>query len=157
MEEQLDKIVRSSKSTGSLKVFYSTFDKQVNPEQELEKVKIEDEVSEEKCELCGRNMVIKRGRYGKFLACPGFPECKNTKPIVTEIGVSCPDCGNPLVVRRTKRGRIFYGCSDYPDCKFVSWNKPVEIMSTMELYGFKNSKGKEYEVCSNKECGYKAK
>ena len=161
MEEQLDKIESGHQNRQEvLKSFYSTFDKQVKTaEQELEKVKIEDEVSEEKCELCGRNMVIKRGRYGKFLACPGFPECKNTKPIVTEIGVSCPDCGNPLVVRRTKRGRIFYGCSDYPDCKFVSWNKPSgkSCPQCGSFMVIKNSKGKEYEVCSNKECGYKAK
>jgi len=70
--------------------------------------------------------VVKHGRFGKFLACPGFPECKNTKPIVIEIGVKCPLCGGNVVQRRSKRGRIFYGCDNYPDCKFVSWNKPID-------------------------------
>ncbi|HHV19299.1 MAG TPA: type I DNA topoisomerase, partial [Thermoanaerobacterales bacterium] len=126
MEEQLDKIESGHQERNEvLKAFYTSFDKKLKiAEQEIEKVKIEDEVSDEKCELCGKNMVVKRGRYGKFLACPGFPECKNTKPIVTEIGVNCPECSGSIVVRRSKRGRTFYGCSNYPDCKFVSWNKP---------------------------------
>ncbi|NLZ53265.1 MAG: type I DNA topoisomerase, partial [Thermoanaerobacteraceae bacterium] len=161
MEEQLDKIELGHQDRQELlKLFYTPFEKKLKvAEQELEKVKIEDEVSDEKCELCGRNMVIKRGRFGKFLACPGFPECKNTKPIVTEIGVNCPNCGGSIVVRRSKRGRIFYGCSNYPDCKFVSWNKPSgkSCPQCGGLMVVKKSKDKEYEVCSNKECGYKLK
>lgn len=161
MEEQLDKIESGHQERHEvLKSFYESFAKKLKiAEQEIEKVKIEDEVSDEKCELCGRNMVIKRGRYGKFLACPGFPECKNTKPIVTEIGVKCPECGGNLVVRRSRRGRTFYGCSNYPDCKFVSWNKPSN-KPCPECGGFmvtKSNKGGEYEVCTNKECGYKSK
>ncbi len=70
-------------------------------------------------------MVIKWGRYGKFLACPGFPECKNTRPLLVEIGVACPECGKPLVERRSRRGRVFYGCSGYPDCSFTSWQRPI--------------------------------
>ena len=103
-------------------------------------------------------MVVK-GRYGKFLACPGFPECKNTKPIVTEIGVNCPECSGSIVVRRSKRGRTFYGCSNYPDCKFVSWNKPSNNPCP-RCGGFmvtKNYKSGEHEICTNKECGYKSK
>jgi len=160
MEEQLDKIESGQQNRQDLlKSFYASFSEQVKiAEQELEKIKIEDEISDEKCELCGRNMVIKRGRYGKFLACPGFPECKNTKPLITEINVNCPNCGNTLVVRRTKRGKIFYGCSNYPDCKFVSWDRPSgnSCPQCGSFMVIKNNKGEKYEVCSNKECGYKA-
>jgi len=160
MEEQLDKIEAGHQNRQELlKSFYSSFAEQVKiAEEELEKVKLEDEVSDEKCEICGKNMVIKRGKYGKFLACPGFPECKNTKPLVTEIDAKCPNCGSNLVLRRSKRGRIFYGCSNYPDCKFVSWDRPSgkQCPQCGSLMVIKNSKGKEYEVCSNKDCGYKA-
>jgi len=95
-------------------------------EKELEKVKIEDEVSEEICEECGRNMVIKYGPHGKFLACPGFPECKNTKPYFEKIGQCCPDCGKDIVIKRTRKGRKYYGCIDYPNCEYMSWNKPAK-------------------------------
>ena len=93
-------------------------------EKELEKVKIEDEVSEEICEECGKNMVVKYGPHGKFLACPGFPECKNTKPYFEKIGQSCPECGKEIVIKRTRKGRKYYGCIDYPNCEYMSWNKP---------------------------------
>lgn len=161
MEEQLDKIESGQQNRQELlKSFYASFDQQVKmAEQELEKVKIQDEVSDQKCELCGRNMVIKRGRYGKFLACPGFPECKNTKPLLTEIGVNCPECGGSLVVRKSKRGRTFYGCSNYPKCKFVSWEKPSGKLCP-QCGGpmvIKKDKNREYEVCLNKECGFKSK
>ena len=95
-------------------------------EKELEKVKIEDEVSEEICDDCGRNMVIKYGPHGKFLACPGFPECKNTKPYFEKIGQCCPECGKDIVIKRTRKGRKYYGCIDYPNCEYMSWNKPVK-------------------------------
>ena len=95
-------------------------------EKELEKVKIEDEVSEEICDDCGRNMVIKYGPHGKFLACPGFPECKNTKPYFEKIGQSCPECGKDIVIKRTRKGRKYYGCIDYPNCEYMSWNKPTK-------------------------------
>ncbi len=143
-----------------LESFYTSFEKKLKiAEQELKKVKIEDEVSDEKCEFCGRNMVIKNGRYGKFLACPGFPECKNTKPIITEIGVKCPQCGGNLIVRKSKRGRTFYGCSNYPNCKFVSWNKPSDkpCPKCGALMVIKKTKNGEHKVCTNKECGYKSK
>src|SRR5690606_21335275 len=147
MEEQLDKIESGQQNRQELlKSFYISFEKKLKAaEQELEKVKIEDEVSDQKCEFSGRNMVIKRGRYGKFLACPGFPEGKNTKPMLAEIGVDCPNCGGSLVVRKSKRGRTFYGCSNYPDCKFVSWNRPSEKPCPQcgGLMVIKKSKGKE--------------
>ena len=101
-------------------------------EKELEKVKIEDEVSEEICEECGRNMVIKYGPHGKFLACPGFPECKNTKPYFEKIGQSCPECGKDLVIKRTRKGRKYYGCIDYPNCEYMSWNKPAQTEEKTE-------------------------
>ena len=105
--------------------FYPDLDEAVNEAQkELETVKIADEVTDEICELCGRNMVIKYGPHGKFLACPGFPECKNTKTYLEKIGVKCPECGRELVVRKTKKGRRYYGCEGYPECEYMTWQKP---------------------------------
>ena len=95
-----------------------------NAEKDLEKVEIADEVTEEICEECGRNMVVKYGPHGKFLACPGFPDCKNTKPYYEKIGQECPKCGKEIVIKRTKKGRKYYGCIDNPNCDFMSWNKP---------------------------------
>ena len=93
-------------------------------EADLEKVQIQDEVSDVVCEQCGRNMVVKYGPHGKFLACPGFPECKNTKPYLEKIGVKCPKCGKEVVLRRSSKGRKFYSCEGYPDCDYVSWKRP---------------------------------
>lgn len=161
MEEKLDKIEAGQQNRQEvLESFYVPFEEKLKiAEQELEKITIEDEVTDEKCEFCGRNMVIKTGRYGKFLACPGFPECKNTKPIVTEIGVKCPLCGGDIVVKRSKRGRTFYGCSNYPDCKFVSWERPIDkpCPKCGSLMVKKRAKTGEYEACTNKECGYTSK
>lgn len=92
--------------------------------EELEHIKIEDEVSDVVCEECGRNMVVKYGPHGKFLACPGFPECRNTKPYLEKIGVACPKCGKDIVIRKTKKGRRYYGCENNPECDFMSWQKP---------------------------------
>lgn len=160
MEDQLDRIESGEEKWQKvIESFYIPFENELkSAEKAIEKVKIEDEVTDEKCELCGRNMVIKNGRYGKFLACPGFPECKNTKPLVEEIGTKCPHCGGNVVVRRTKKGRIFYGCANYPTCKFVSWDKPSgsqcpECGSYMVI---KKTKDGEIEVCSNKECDFKS-
>ncbi|MBR3811488.1 MAG: type I DNA topoisomerase [Agathobacter sp.] len=108
--------------------FYPDLEKAVEKaETELDKVKIEDEISEEICEECGRNMVVKYGPHGKFLACPGFPECKSTKPYFEKIGQSCPECGKDLVIKRTRKGRKYYGCIDYPNCEYMSWNKPAKM------------------------------
>ena len=107
--------------------FYPDLEEAVQiAEKELEKVKIADEVTDVICEECGRNMVIKYGPHGKFLACPGFPECRNTKQYLEKIGVACPLCGKDIVVRKTKKGRKYYGCEDNPNCEFMSWNKPTE-------------------------------
>ncbi len=105
--------------------FYPDLNEAVNrAEEELQKVKIEDEVSDEICEQCGRNMVIKYGPHGKFLACPGFPDCRNTKPYLEKIGVACPKCGKEIVLRRSSKGRKFYSCEGYPECDYISWKKP---------------------------------
>ncbi len=106
--------------------FYPDLDEAVkNAEKELAEVKIADEVSEEKCEECGRQMVFKYGPHGKFLACPGFPECRNTKPYIEKIGVPCPKCGKDVIVRKTRKGRRYFGCIDNPECDYMVWKKPT--------------------------------
>ena len=137
--------------------FYKDFDKVLKKaEEEISEIEIEDEVTDVICEKCGRNMVVKYGRYGKFLACPGYPECKNTKAILDEIGVKCPLCKGNIVRRRSKKGRMFYGCSNFPDCNFVSWDEPVEekCPECESLMVKKNTKKENRVKCTNKECGY---
>ena len=108
--------------------FYESFEKRLEvAEEEMKEVEIQDEVSDEMCEKCGRPLVYKMGRFGKFLACSGFPDCRNTKPIVKDIGVTCPKCREGKIIeRRSKKGRIFYGCDQYPGCDYVSWDKPTD-------------------------------
>ncbi|HJD03039.1 MAG TPA: type I DNA topoisomerase [Candidatus Mediterraneibacter caccogallinarum] len=133
--------------------FYPDLEEAVKKaEQELETVKIEDEVTDVICEECGRNMVIKYGPHGKFLACPGFPECRNTKPYLEKIGVKCPLCGKDVVIRKTKKGRKYYGCEDNPECEFMSWQKPSE-KKCPECGGYMVEKGSKL-VCANEQCGY---
>ncbi len=159
MEEELDKIESGDASWKEvIDKFFSPFEKLLEKaEKEIGKIEIEDEETDEICEKCGRNMVIKMGRYGKFLACPGFPECRNTKPLVESIGIECPQCnkGN-IILRKSKKGRLFYGCSDYPECNFVSWDKPTGGLCP-ECNNFlveKRTKKQQKIVCSSKECGY---
>ena len=121
-------------------------------EKELETVKIEDEVTDVVCEECGRNMVIKYGPHGKFLACPGFPECRNTKPYLEKIGVACPKCGKDIVLRKTKKGRRYYGCEDNPECDFMSWQKPSE-QKCPKSGSYMVEKGNKL-VCGNEQCGF---
>ena len=121
-------------------------------EGELEKVKIEDEVSDVVCENCGRMMVIKYGPHGKFLACPGFPECRNTKPYFEKIGVKCPECGGEIVLKRTRKGRRYFGCENNPACGFMSWTKPVEKRCP-ECGSYMTEKGNKL-VCSDESCGH---
>ena len=133
--------------------FFPDLDKAVKEAHEtLDKIEIADEVTDEICELCGRNMVIKYGPHGKFLACPGFPECKNTKPYLEKIGVACPTCGNDIVIRKTKKGRKYYGCINNPECDFMSWAKPSSIPCE-KCNGYMVEKGKKL-VCENKTCGH---
>ncbi|MCR5715782.1 MAG: type I DNA topoisomerase [Lachnospiraceae bacterium] len=120
-------------------------------QKDLEKVEIRDEVSEEVCELCGRNMVIKYGPHGKFLACPGFPECRNTKPFFEKIGIACPKCGKDIVIKRTRKGRRYYGCIGNPDCDFMVWQKPTEVKCD-QCGSMMLEKGNKL-VCSNEACG----
>jgi len=160
LESKLDRIeLGEEKWVEILHEFYTPFNIKISKaEKEIKKVKIEDEVTDEICEKCGRNMVIKHGRYGEFLACPGFPECRNTKPIMKEIGVKCPKCGGEIVLRKTRKRRSFYGCSNYPECDFASWHKPIKERCPKcgELLVAKKSRGKKKVVeCTNKECDYK--
>ena len=124
-------------------------------EKEINKITIEDKVSDVPCDKCGKMMVIKRGRFGEFLACPGYPECKNTKAIVEELDVACPKCSGKVVVKRSKKGKKFFGCDNYPNCDFVSWFEPTdrkcEKCGTMVVKKYSKSKG-DYLVCSNNEC-----
>ena len=133
--------------------FYPDLDEAVKvAEKELESVKIEDEVTDVICEECGRNMVIKYGPHGRFLACPGFPECRNTKPYLEKIGVPCPICGKEVVLRKTKKGRKYYGCEDNPECDFMSWQKPAKEKCP-ECGSYMIEKGNKL-VCADEKCGY---
>ena len=133
--------------------FYPDLDEAVQEaEKNLEKVEIADEVTDVVCEECGRNMVIKYGPHGKFLACPGFPDCRNTKPYLEKIGVACPKCGKDIVIRKTKKGRRYYGCEGNPDCDFMSWQKPV-AKKCPQCGGYMVEKGNRL-VCADKMCGY---
>ena len=121
-------------------------------EKELEKVKIEDEVTDVICDLCGKNMVVKYGPHGRFLACPGFPDCRNTKPYLEKIGVKCPSCGKEIVLKKTKKGRKYYGCEANPDCDFMSWQKPSSERCP-ECGGYMVEKGTKL-VCADHQCGF---
>ncbi|HWT76100.1 MAG TPA: type I DNA topoisomerase [Mobilitalea sp.] len=124
----------------------------VNAHTALDKIHIEDEVTDEICDVCGRNMVVKYGPHGKFLACPGFPECKNTKAYLEKIGVACPICGSDIVVRKTKKGRRYYGCINNPECEFMTWQKPSENRCE-KCGGILLEKGNKL-VCSDDTCGH---
>jgi DNA topoisomerase-1 len=159
MEERLDQVETGKLERDEiLQGFYGPFQEQLlKAEQEMEKVELKEEVSEEKCPQCGQNLVYKHGRFGQFLACPGYPECRHTQNIVKKTGVLCPLDGGMLVERRSKKGRIFYGCSNYPECRFSLWDRPLpqkcpHCGSLMVQPG----RGKSAARCSNKECGYKA-
>ena len=133
--------------------FYPDLEEAVKKaKDELESVTIADEVTDEVCELCGRHMVIKYGPHGKFLACPGFPECKNTKPYLEKIGVPCPKCGGEVVIKKTKKGRKYYGCENNPECDFMSWQKPSKEKCPV-CGGYMVEKGSKL-VCANQQCGY---
>lgn len=153
MEKKLDEVEEGNLGWKEvLRQFYPEFAKQVQKaEEELEKVEIKDEVTEEICEKCGRNMVIKMGKYGKFLACPGFPECSNAKPILEKVeGVMCHKCGGQVLVKKTKKGRRYYGCENNPDCDFMTWNRPTSTKCE-KCGSLMVEKGKNL-MCSNDEC-----
>lgn len=133
--------------------FYPDLDVAVkNAEKELEKVEIRDEETDIECDVCGKNMVIKYGPHGKFLACPGFPDCRNTKPYYEKIGVACPICNKEVVIKKTKKGRKYYGCEDNPECEFMSWQKPSK-KKCPQCEKYMVEKGNKL-VCSDEQCGY---
>ena len=152
MEGLLDEVEEGTVNWKSvISNFYPELEEAVEiAESQLQKVKIEDEVTDVVCEECGRNMVVKYGPHGKFLACPGFPDCRNTKPYLEKIGVACPKCGKDIVMKKTKKGRRFYGCEDNPNCDFMSWARPV-AKPCPECGSYMVRKGSKL-VCANEEC-----
>lgn len=154
MESLLDKVAEGSVGWKAVvSNFYPDLEEAVQiAEKELEKVKIEDEVTDVICEQCGRNMVVKYGPHGRFLACPGFPDCRNTKPYLEKIGVECPKCGKEVVLKKTKKGRKYYGCEDNPDCDFMSWQKPSKEKCP-QCGGYMVEKGNKL-VCADSQCGF---
>ncbi|MBQ9377254.1 MAG: type I DNA topoisomerase [Schwartzia sp.] len=157
LENELDEIAEGKRDkTRFLGDFYGPFaDTLAKAEEAIGHVELPVEETDEVCELCGRRMVIKQGRYGKFLACPGFPECRNTKPFLKDTGAHCPKCGGSIVERRTRRGRVFYGCRNYPECDFVTWDTPQEKLcekcgSLRLCHHFKNGRALVY--CTNDAC-----
>lgn len=160
MEKKLDEIEEGDVEwVKVVDEFYKPLSKQIiTAEDKINKITIEEEVeiTDFKCEKCGRNMVIKRGRYGKFLACPGYPECKNTKPLLEELDIKCPKCEGKVVVRKTKKGKVFYGCNNYPNCDYVSWDKPTEKFCPKcgSVLVEKYTKGNKFLKCTNDKCKY---
>lgn len=166
MEEKLDKIAEGGldwvKVIGD---FYDPFNQEVQKASaDIERVEVPVEESDEKCDKCGRMMVFKYGRFGKFLACPGYPDCKNTKPVRKNLGVKCPKCGTGEVLeRRSKKGRLFYGCNQYPQCDFVSWERPFKnpcpkcgAMCSVKSPGGAKASDSKQVICLNSNCGYTA-
>ncbi|MCI8391102.1 MAG: type I DNA topoisomerase [Roseburia sp.] len=154
MESLLDSVEEGTVSWKAVvRNFFPDLEAAVKAAQkDLEKIKIEDEVSDVVCDLCGRNMVVKYGPHGKFLACPGFPDCRNTKPYLEKIGVPCPKCQKDLVLRKTKKGRRYFGCEDNPECDFMSWSQPVADKCP-KCGGYMVIKGNKI-VCADAQCGY---
>ena len=158
MEDRLDSVeLGDEKWKQVIRDFYGPFSRELEvADNAIEKIEIEDQPTGEICELCGKPMVIKNGRFGDFIACSGYPECKNTKPIIKTIGVKCPKCGKDIIARKSRRGKLFYGCSGYPDCDMVFWYKPVEKKCPKCGSLLVERKGKETTLsCSNAECDYK--
>ncbi|MDD6571014.1 MAG: type I DNA topoisomerase [Thermoflexaceae bacterium] len=154
LESLLDKVEEGAVNWKTVvRNFYPDLDEAVkNAEKELEEINIEDEVSDVTCELCNRQMVIKYGPHGKFLACPGFPECRNTKPYLEKAGVKCPVCGSEVVIKKTKKGRRYFGCENNPECEFMSWQKPSD-KKCPRCASYMVEKGNKL-VCSKEQCGY---
>jgi len=159
MENNLDEVEHGSKNwVSTLHEFYDDFTKTLKKAEEAmdgKRVKVPDEETDVVCENCGRNMVIKYSKFGKFLACPGFPECRNTKKIVTESDGSCPRCGRKMLLKKSKKGRSFYGCEGYPDCNFMTWNVPsAEICPQCGKSLFIKGGRAGRLICENEGCGY---
>ncbi|MBR6529326.1 MAG: type I DNA topoisomerase, partial [Firmicutes bacterium] len=156
MEDKLDDVeIKSLDWKEIVREFYATLKEELEiADKAIEKVEVEDQLTDELCELCGKPMAIKSGRFGEFLACSGYPDCKNTKPIVKKTGVPCPECGGDIVAKRGRSGKVFYGCSNYPTCNKAFWYKPVDkkCPECGELLLERNIKGVRL-VCSNDKCG----
>ena len=157
MESLLDKVEEGAINWKTVvSNFYPDLKEAVDiAEKDLEKVKIEDEVTDVICEECGRNMVVKYGPHGKFLACPGFPDCRNTKPYLEKTGIPCPLCGGEVVIKKTKKGRKYYGCEHNPECSFISWQKPSK-QPCPRCGSYMVEKGNKL-ACSSEQCGYSEK
>ena len=160
MEEKLDSIEAGKLEWKQmLREFYPPFEKMLEEaEQAIEKVELRDEPSDEICDKCGANMVYRVGRYGKFLACPNFPDCRNTKPVLNYIDAKCPKCGGRLLEKTSRKNRKFYGCEHYPECDFVSWEMPVDERcpkcgSYMILK--RSRKGETCYLCANEACRHR--
>jgi len=158
MEKKLDDIEEGEKNWVEVMTeFYNQFvDVFKEAETQIGRVEVPDEVTDVLCEKCGRNMVVKTGRFGRFLACPGFPECRNTKPIVEEAGVNCPKCGGKVLVKKTRKGKRYLGCENYPQCTFMTWDKPTkENCPQCGNFMVKKFSGKKVQMkCSNENCNY---
>lgn len=157
LEEELDSVEDGEIEWKQiLRIFYPPFIQMINEaEEKIAQVEIGNEETDIICEKCGRNMVIKYGRYGKFLACPGFPECRNAKPFYEDTGISCPDCGGRVLIKKTKKGRKFFGCENNPECGFMSWNKPTgKKCPKCGSYLVEKGSKKVRICCTNNECGY---
>ena len=157
LENELDEVAEGKVNKNDLlREFYKPFSETLEKADEaIGHVELPVEVSDVKCERCGRMRVVKQGRYGKFLACPGFPECRNTKPLLVDTGVKCPKCGGSIVERRSRRGRVFYGCANYPKCDYVTWDQPQKEKcpkcgAFMMKHRYKN--GRAILYCSNDDC-----
>ena len=158
MEDGLDDIeVKGTEWKKIIEDYYGTLRKELDLANEaIPKMKQEVELTGEKCPECGRDLAIKHGRFGSFIACTGYPECKYTKPIVKKIDVKCPSCGGDIVIKRGKKGKMFYGCSNYPQCNQVYWDKPSGKMCPECGSMLVEKKGRNTKLtCSNKECNYK--
>ena len=160
MESQLDEV--ESGETDYIKMLHEFYDdfsatlSKAKEEMQGVKIKLQEDETDIKCEKCGRNMVIKTGRFGKFLACPGYPECKNTKPLVVETNATCPVCGGKIIEKKSKRGYAFYGCGNYPECNFMTWDKPTdEVCPQCGKSLFKRKGG--ILACAAEGCGFEKK
>ena len=157
LEDKLDQVEEGGAEWKQIiRDFYPDFRHSLEvAEQQIEKVEIKDEPSDEPCDKCGAMMVYKMGRYGRFLACPNFPDCRNTRPILTYIEAPCPQCGGRLMEKTSRKNRKFFGCEHYPDCDFVSWEKPVTAVCP-QCGGYmvekRGRKGEMWHLCANETC-----
>ena len=160
LEERLDEVEEGNVYWKQiLRDFYPPFEANLEvAEKQIEKVEVKDEPSDVQCDKCGAMMVYKMGRFGKFLACPNFPECRNTKPIVTYIAAPCPVCGGRLMEKTSRKNRKFYGCEHYPECSFVSWEMPVTEKCPQcgsYMVEKRGRKGEVWHLCANEKCHHR--